>query len=110
MISPNVTQISKSEANQELSEPHVWCSAKRSAWVHYADHCFLTIDNYSNMNPHDIDYAESQGCFVMPEPRVLGVFVQQYFMKVHPFFPLLDEKWFWEIYTKDQATARPSLC
>ncbi|KAF5560658.1 cutinase transcription factor 1 beta [Fusarium napiforme] len=54
----------------------------------------------SGLLPDDINYLEAQGCFRVPTPEALDEFVQEYFLHVHPALPLLDEAWFWAIYSR----------
>ncbi|RKL04367.1 hypothetical protein BFJ71_g3747 [Fusarium oxysporum] len=75
--------------------------AKLSGQSHiiYSYYSFLDLD-ISGLLPDDINYLEAQGCFRVPTPEALDEFVQEYFLHVHPALPLLDEAWFWAIFTR----------
>ncbi|KAL9562086.1 hypothetical protein ACKAV7_014009 [Fusarium commune] len=90
-----------SRVHQTEPKPASSSDAKLSGQSHiiYSYYSFLDLD-ISGLLPDDINYLEAQGCFRVPTPEALDEFVQEYFLHVHPALPLLDEAWFWAIYTR----------
>ncbi|KAF5965569.1 cutinase transcription factor 1 beta [Fusarium bulbicola] len=90
-----------SRVHQIESKPASSSDATMSGQSHiiYSYYSFLDLD-ISGLLPDDINYLEAQGCFRVPTPEALDEFVQEYFLHVHPALPLLDEAWFWAIYTR----------
>ncbi|EXK77386.1 hypothetical protein FOQG_17902 [Fusarium oxysporum f. sp. raphani 54005] len=96
------TNISEnSRVHQTEPKPASSSDAKLSGQSHiiYSYYSFLDLD-ISGLLPDDINYLEAQGCFRVPTPEALDEFVQEYFLHVHPALPLLDEAWFWAIFTR----------
>ncbi|EGU85263.1 hypothetical protein FOXB_04224 [Fusarium oxysporum f. sp. conglutinans Fo5176] len=90
-----------SRVHQTEPKPASSSDAKLSGQSHiiYSYYSFLDLD-ISGLLPDDINYLEAQGCFRVPTPEALDEFVQEYFLHVHPALPLLDEAWFWAIFTR----------
>ncbi|KAM5363965.1 hypothetical protein ACJA88_013233 [Fusarium oxysporum] len=90
-----------SRVHQAEPKPASSSDAKLSGQSHiiYSYYSFLDLD-ISGLLPDDINYLEAQGCFRVPTPEALDEFVQEYFLHVHPALPLLDEAWFWAIFTR----------
>ncbi|EXM21513.1 hypothetical protein RAB80_010078 [Fusarium oxysporum f. sp. vasinfectum] len=90
-----------SRVHQTEPKPASSSDAKLSSQSHiiYSYYSFLDLD-ISGLLPDDINYLEAQGCFRVPTPEALDEFVQEYFLHVHPALPLLDEAWFWAIFTR----------
>ncbi|KAK1996476.1 fungal-specific transcription factor domain-containing protein [Colletotrichum falcatum] len=66
--------------------------------VTYSFYPFLALSNLHGIPPQDVNYLELQGCLRVPTRTMLDEFVQQYFLHVHPFFPMLNEGDFWDVY------------
>lgn len=98
-----------SRLHQTESKPAPSFDATISGQSHiiYSYYSFLDLD-ISGLLPDDINYLEGQGCFRVPTPEALDEFVQEYFLHVHPALPLLDEAWFWTIYSRP-ARGRSNL-
>lgn len=75
-----------------------------SSDIVYTYYPFLNISNLHNILPQDVNFLESQGCFRVPTRAVLDEFVQQYFLHVHPFLPVLHEGEFWDLYCQHGPT------
>ncbi|KAJ4035202.1 hypothetical protein NW756_008447 [Fusarium oxysporum] len=90
-----------SRVHQTEPKPASSSDAKLSGQSHiiYSYYSFLDLD-ISGLLPDDINYLEAQGCFRVPTPEALDEFVQEYFLHVHPALPLLNEAWFWAIFTR----------
>ncbi|KAI8630122.1 hypothetical protein F5Y19DRAFT_54054 [Xylariaceae sp. FL1651] len=69
-----------------------------NADITYSYYPFLSVSNFHNILPQDVNYLESQGCLRVPTRAILDEFVQQYFLHVHPLLPLINEGDFWEMY------------
>lgn len=79
----------------------------------YSHFRFLSVSNITRMPPQDVNFIDMQGCFRVPIPRLLDVFVKEYFLHVHPFLPLINEAEFWTAYrdrdSRGGATRRPDF-
>lgn len=88
----------------------VTCSpTSPSSYIFYPNYSFLTIGNLQSVFSGDVDYLELQGCFLVPKREILDDLVQQYFLHVHPFLPLLHEGHFWQMYHQPRAANPPAL-
>lgn len=62
--------------------------------------CFRGIeaDNMWRLEPHVASFLEQRGCFHVPSRAILYEFVRQYFLRVHPILPLLNEVEYQNLY------------
>ncbi|EUC40281.1 hypothetical protein COCMIDRAFT_9813 [Bipolaris oryzae ATCC 44560] len=79
--------------------------------VLYSHFPFLAIGNIHMIPAEDLNFLELQGCLHIPMQQFIDDFVQQYFLYVHPFMPLIDEGEFWEAYRRNGvlATSVPAM-
>lgn len=73
--------------------------------VVYCYYPFLAVNNLRNVPPQDINFLEAQGCLRVPVKPLLDELVKQYFLRMHPILPILNEGDFWALY--DQDTEAP---
>ncbi|KAH6676985.1 hypothetical protein F5X68DRAFT_157450 [Plectosphaerella plurivora] len=59
---------------------------------------FLTASNLHRLPPEDVNFLELKSCLRLPARIYLDEILQQYFRYVHPFFPLINEALFWDVY------------
>lgn len=64
----------------------------------YSYYDFIETESISHLAPEDFKFLEYKGCFHLPARPLLDELVRQYFLHVHPVFPLIDERSFWEAY------------
>ena len=64
----------------------------------YSYYDFVEAESISHLSPDDFQFLEYKGCFHLPARSILDELVRQYFLHVHPVFPLIDEQLFWEAY------------
>lgn len=69
--------------------------------VSYSYYPFLTMGNARRIPHQDFNFLETQGCMRVPIRPWLDEIVQQYFLHVHPFLPLVHEGDFWDLYQHD---------
>ncbi|KAL6885692.1 fungal-specific transcription factor domain-containing protein [Trichoderma evansii] len=97
-----LAQLPESELPFQISvSKSKWVANRLSltnANVVYCHYPFLTVPNIRVMPYEDLNFLEQQGCFRVPIRPILDDFIQQYFLRVHPFLPLLNEGDFWEVY------------
>lgn len=62
---------------------------------------FLVSDSFEQLQPEDIAYLGSNGSFTLPERRFTTVFIEQYFKKIHPVVPVLEEVQLWKSFQSD---------
>ena len=69
--------------------------------VPYTKYAFVELLSLSS---EDVAYLSSNGCLTLPGSNALDEFVKEYFKRIHPLVPVLDEAEFWRIYQKNQST------
>lgn len=52
------------------------------------------------LQPEDLEYLKSKGCFSLPAADICDALVESYFRFVHPLLPILDGQEFLDRYTK----------
>lgn len=65
----------------------------------YSYYDFIEAESISHIAPEDFKFLEYKGCFHLPARPPLDELVREYFLHVHPVFPLIDERMFWEAYS-----------
>lgn len=93
-----------SSRESTVSTPSTFGSRTKGL-VMYSYYQFLTIGNIHTVPPEDVNYLESQGCFHVPNPVFLDIFLRSYFMHVHLFLPLIDEGDFWDMQSDSPTTS-----
>lgn len=64
----------------------------------YSYYDFIETESISHLAPEDFKFLEYKGCFHLPARPLLDELVREYFLHVHPVFPIIDERSFWEAY------------
>lgn len=77
--------------------------------VVYCYYPFLAVNNIHGIPHQDVNFLEQQGCFRVPVRPVLDDFLQQYFLHVHSFLPLVNEGDFWEMYYTPSGQPKQQL-
>lgn len=68
----------------------------------YTYYKFLCIEGSDTLEPEKREFLEKQGILQVPNPTVVNAALQQYFIHVHPYLPLLKDDAFWN--TNDDET------
>ncbi|EEU34405.1 uncharacterized protein NECHADRAFT_21539, partial [Fusarium vanettenii 77-13-4] len=76
-------------------------NAPGSPELSYCCYPFLTLTNLHQIPQQDAAFLDTQGCFRVPVQPLLDELVQDYFLHIHPFLPLINEGDFWELYYHD---------
>lgn len=87
--------------NPSISLNNHWATSVHpvaSQDVVYCHYPFLTVSNIHGIPHQDVNFLEQQGCFRVPIRPVLDDFLQQYFLHIHSFLPLINEGDFWKLY------------
>ncbi|KAF4344582.1 cutinase transcription factor 1 beta [Fusarium beomiforme] len=66
--------------------------------VLYTTQPFLVLKDLRALPEEDADFLELNRCFHMPVRTVQEEFINQYFLYLHPYYPLVNEKEFWDMY------------
>ena len=61
---------------------------------------FLSFDSLETLPREDIAFFFSKDCLSIPRADDTREFVEQYFKKIHPGLPILDEAEFWRIFDR----------
>ncbi|KAK0385565.1 hypothetical protein NLU13_6744 [Sarocladium strictum] len=69
-----------------------------AATVPMSAYPFLTLSNLHRLPAEDVNFLELKECLRVPRRAHLDEFLHQYFRYVHPFFPLINEAFFWDVY------------
>lgn len=73
------------------------------------DNCpFLLSDGLTNLAPEDLAFLSSKGSMSIPDRAYTKEFITQYFIRIHPILPVLDETRFWRAFEGD-CTEKVSL-
>jgi hypothetical protein len=78
---------------------HTTCIPSHVDWSTYP---FLEFRE-SSLDRDDLAFLSAKGCLSVPDTQALHEFVRNYFLYVHPGFPVLDEAEFWVSYTRSRA-------
>ncbi|CAG7988360.1 unnamed protein product [Penicillium salamii] len=70
----------------------------------YTEYDFVDTMQLSSLPGEDISFLASEGCFTLPNSAAMDEFFQQYFTRVHPLVPVIDEAEFWTLYRKKAPT------
>lgn len=73
--------------------------------VPFGCHPFLEMCAPKRVAVEDLAFLEAQGCFHLPPTPVLAVWLNQYFLHVHPFIPLLNDTPFQSLWRTDMEGA-----
>lgn len=71
---------------------------KNSYLVPFSCYPFVTTGILWHINQDAVKLLESCGCLHLPRKSLLDEFVRQYFLRVHPTLPLINEQKFWRAY------------
>ncbi|TPX13018.1 uncharacterized protein E0L32_006663 [Thyridium curvatum] len=74
-------------------------TARPGAFMLFSCFPFIEADALYRLPPEDATFLEQKGCFHIPTRTILDEFMQQYFLHIHPIFPLLNERDFWTAYS-----------
>lgn len=85
------------EIETEICHKH---AASLSNYIGYSYYQFLALSNVGSIPIQDYQFLELQGCLHVPVCSILDIFVEQYFLHMHPMLPILDEGMFWDTYSQ----------
>jgi hypothetical protein len=80
-----------------MSKPRPSAAYSQSE-VLYTTQPFLVLPDLRVLPEQDVDFLELNRCFHLPVRTVQEEFINQYFLYLHPYYPLVDEKEFWDMY------------
>lgn len=69
---------------------------------------FLLSDGLKHLAPEDLAFLGSKGSLSVPDRAYTREFITQYFIRIHPILPVLDEVKFWRAFEGD-STEKISL-
>lgn len=108
---PVSRRASPSPGSAHLNAQSSWKKETSATWDHrrqnerkftttvpISAYPFLTANGLDKLPPEDINYLDVKNCLRVPSRVYLDEFLQQYFRYVHPFFPLIQEAAFWDMY------------
>lgn len=70
---------------------------------------FIDSDFLSSLPPEDVAFLSSKGSQTLPDRQSTDEFVCQYFKRIHPNVPVVDEAEFWRIYQDGSGPDKISL-
>jgi hypothetical protein len=83
---------------RKLLDPSPESRAHRSSNVIFSFYRFLELKDLPELPAEDVKYLEMKGSLHVPTGAILGEFVRQYFLHVHPCLPVINEADFWNLY------------
>ncbi|KAK2924695.1 hypothetical protein FoTM2_014973 [Fusarium oxysporum f. sp. vasinfectum] len=89
-----------------MSKPRPSAAYSQSE-VLYTTQPFLVLPDLRVLPEQDVDFLELNRCFHLPVRTVQEEFINQYFLYLHPYYPLVDEKEFWDMYMGREAFVSP---
>lgn len=83
---------------------------KRVEDVGPPEYPFIDSQFLSSLPPEDVVFLFSKGCRTLPDEDAIDEFARQYFKRLHPSVPVVDEVEFWRIvYQQDGCSGKISL-
>ncbi|CAG8890329.1 unnamed protein product [Penicillium egyptiacum] len=76
-------------------------SQPQSTNVPYTGYAFVEL---LSLPSEDLASLKFNDCLCLPGSNAIDEFVQEYFKRIHPSVPVLDEAEFWRIYRNNQST------
>ena len=70
---------------------------------------FIDSEFLSSLPPEDVAFLSSKGSQALPDQQSTDEFVCQYFKRIHPKVPVVDEAEFWRIYQDGSGPDKISL-
>jgi hypothetical protein len=72
--------------------------------VLHTEYTFVDSRQLHSLPSEDLAFLASKDCLTLPGPDAIEEFVEQYFKRIHPLVPVLDEAEFWRIYSSNQTS------
>jgi hypothetical protein len=91
------------QVRSEAVETTIPLPSSQTSTVPFSYYPFLTLKTMRHKSPEDISYLERNFCLRVPTPRILDIFMNCYFLHIHPHLPLLDEAEFWPMFAQDSS-------
>jgi hypothetical protein len=108
--SPNHPALTSQLRAHGLSLDDRSTSSPQSPNVPYTEYAFVDSQQLLSLPSEDVAFLASKGCLSLPASDAIDEFARQYFKRIHPLVPVLDEAKFWRIYRNNQPTgAKMSL-
>ncbi|KAF5987326.1 cutinase transcription factor 1 beta [Fusarium coicis] len=85
-----------------MSKPRPSAAYSQSE-VLYTTQPFLALPDLRVLPEEDVEFLELNRCFHLPVRTVQEEFINQYFLYLHPYYPLVDEKEFWDMYMGEET-------
>lgn len=70
---------------------------------------YTFVEPLPELSFEDENFLRYRGCLKLPDRSTLDAVVEAYFLYVHPHLPLIDEGWFWEIYSEKVQTTHARI-
>ncbi|KAJ6005224.1 Transcription factor, partial [Penicillium sp. IBT 35674x] len=86
--------------NLNLEEPSI---SAHVAIIDIDKHGFLCTQNLKCLPSEDINYLSIKGSLNIPSHHTTRELVEDYFKRIHPMLPVLDEAQFWRAFRGDPA-------
>ncbi|KAL2839863.1 hypothetical protein BJX68DRAFT_279302 [Aspergillus pseudodeflectus] len=107
---PTSTAKRSSNSGAQGSEPGgpsagdapVSLSTRFPGHVDWSTYPFVELRDCS-LDRDDLTFLTAKGCLSIPDTQPLHEFVRNYFLYVHPGFPVLNEAEFWVSYTRSRV-------
>jgi hypothetical protein len=75
----------------------------------YKDYAFIDSNQLLSLSSEDTMILDFKGCLGLPDQNATEEFMKQYFKRIHPLVPVLDEAEFWRSYLDPNTGRKVSL-
>ncbi|KAF5667234.1 cutinase transcription factor 1 beta [Fusarium heterosporum] len=66
--------------------------------IPYTTQSFLTVKQLRSLPEQDVEFLNYNRCFHLPLRTIQEEFFNQYFLYLHTYYPLINEKEFWDMF------------
>ncbi|KAJ5143400.1 uncharacterized protein N7515_002187 [Penicillium bovifimosum] len=87
-----------------FSDSHGTSPPSRCPNVLHTEYSFVDSQQLRSLPSEDLLFLASKDCLTLPGPDAIDEFVEQYFKRIHPSVPVLDEASFWNVYSSNQPS------
>lgn len=95
---PSQSVDADADADADQQDGAERAQKRRFFGLPHSEYPFIDSQVLSRLPPEDVAFLSAKGATSLPDRRALHEFVHQYFKRIHPSVPMIDEAEFWRIY------------
>lgn len=85
---------------QVLVDGHTKTGSTSGRETSFKEIRFLVVEDYHKLSLRQRDFLNNEGVFQVPDPTIMESLLDQYFLHVEPYLPLIGENDFWHPNTR----------